>query len=86
MITGVDKKPGTEADLEALPDDGYVHELVKGELVMSPKNNCQHGDICTQLIIALRTHAKAHKLGAIRDSIIGFWMRNRNCPPGRSVR
>jgi hypothetical protein len=24
MITGVDKKPWTEADLEALPDDGYV--------------------------------------------------------------
>ena len=79
MITGVDKKPWTEADLEALPDDGYVHELVKGELVMSPKNNYQHGDICAQLIIALGMHAKAHKLGAVWDSSTGFWMRNQNC-------
>jgi hypothetical protein len=32
------EQPGkvwTEADLEALPDDGYSYELVNGELVMS---------------------------------------------------
>ena len=46
---------------------------------MSPKNNYQHGDICSQLLIALGTHAKAHKLGAVWDSSTGFWMRNRNC-------
>ena len=46
---------------------------------MSPKNNYQHGDICSQLLSALCTHAKAHKLGAVWDSSTGFWMRNRNC-------
>jgi hypothetical protein len=25
MMTGGDKKQWTEADLEALPDDGYIH-------------------------------------------------------------
>ncbi len=47
------RKVWTEADLEALPDNGYNHELVKGELVMSPKDNYQHGDICAQLLTAL---------------------------------
>jgi Uma2 family endonuclease len=73
------KRPWTEADLEALPENGYIHELVNGELVMSPKNNYQHGDICAQLLIALGSHARTHKLGAVWDSSTGFWMRNRNC-------
>jgi Uma2 family endonuclease len=75
----VAKKVWTEAEIEGLPADGYTHEVVNGELVMSPKNNYQHGDICTQLLIALGTHAKDHKLGAVWDSSTGFWMRNRNC-------
>jgi Uma2 family endonuclease len=81
MSTAVEqaRRVWTESDLQALPDDGYVHELVNGALVMSPKNNYQHGDICSQLRIALGTHAKAHKLGAVWDSSTGFWMRNRNC-------
>jgi len=73
------KRVWTEADLEALPEDGYNHELVDGELVMSPKNNPEHGDICTHLLTALFLHAKTHKLGAVWDSSTGFWMRNRNC-------
>ncbi len=73
------RKAWTEADLEALPDNGYNHELVNGELVMSPKSNCQHSDICAQLLAALSTHARAHQLGTVWDSSTGFWMRNRNC-------
>jgi Uma2 family endonuclease len=73
------RKVWTEADLEALPDDGYIHELVDGELVISPKNNYTHGDICPELLTALRTFARDKKLGAVWDSSIGFWMRNRNC-------
>jgi len=40
------KKVWTEAELGALPEDGYLHEVVHGELVMSPKNSFYHGDIC----------------------------------------
>src|SRR6266550_2758227 len=32
------KKSWTEAELQALPEDGFTHEVVNGELVMSPKN------------------------------------------------
>jgi Uma2 family endonuclease len=69
----------TEAELEALPENGYLHEVVNGELVMSPKNNWQHGEICARLLTALKAFADQHRLGAVWDSSTGFWMRSRNC-------
>lgn len=83
----------TEADLQALPEDGFIHEVVDGELVMSPKNNWFHGRICTRLLFALETFNRAHRLGVVLDSSTGFWMFNRNCrapdvslvPKGRLV-
>ena len=72
-------KVWTEAELEALPDDGCVHEIVSGELVMSPKNNFQHEYICERLNFALESFNRIHRLGAVFGSTIGFWMQNRNC-------
>jgi Uma2 family endonuclease len=72
-------KVWTEAELEALPEDGFVHEIVNGEITMSPKNNWFHGRICTRLLIAIGNFATAHRLGAVLDSSTGFWMFNRNC-------
>lgn len=69
----------TEEDLQALPEDGYIHELVNGELVMSPKNNWLHGEICSRLLVAMRSFADQKRLGAVWDSSTGFWMKNRNC-------
>jgi hypothetical protein len=39
------KKIWTEAEIEALPDNGFIHEIVDGELVMSPKNNFEHEEV-----------------------------------------
>jgi len=72
-------KVWTEAELQALPDDGFIYEVVNGELVMSPKNNWFHGRICTRLLIAIGNFVSAHRLGAVLDSSTGFWMFNRNC-------
>src|SRR5947209_218022 len=69
----------TEAEIESLPEDGFIHEVVDGELVMSPKNNWFHGRICTRLLIAIGNFATAHQLGPVLDSSTGFWMYNRNC-------
>jgi Uma2 family endonuclease len=69
----------TEEELQALPDDGYNHEVVGGVLVMSPKNNFEHGDICARLLVALSIFVRAKKLGVVLDSSTGFWMQNRNC-------
>jgi Uma2 family endonuclease len=62
-----------------MPDDGYVHEVVNGELVMSPKNNFQHELICERLNFALESFNRLHRLGAVFGSSMGFWMENRNC-------
>jgi len=68
----------TEAELQALPEDGYSHELVEGEIVMSPRNDSFHGDICTRLIAALLAFVERGRLGAIWDSSTGFRMSNAN--------
>jgi len=81
MISVADaaKTVWTEAELQALPGDGYIHEVVDGELVMSPKNDSFHGQICSRLLAAIVNFNRAHQLGAVWDSSTGFWMRNRNC-------
>jgi Uma2 family endonuclease len=73
------RKVWTETELAALPDDGYTHELVNGELVMSPKNNWLHGKICMRLSTAMKSFADLHRLGAVWNSSTGFWMENLNC-------
>ena len=72
------KKVWTEAEIQALPDDGYIHEIVNGELVMSPKNNFQHENICRRLIVELSSFNRTHKLGLVLGSSAGFWMQNQN--------
>lgn len=62
-----------------MPEKGFTHEVVGGELIMSPKNNWFHARICTRLIIGLGNFAREHRLGAVLDSRTGFWMFNRNC-------
>jgi Uma2 family endonuclease len=80
MSTGlVSSKTWTEAELQALPENGCLHEVVNGELVMSPKNDFYHGDICSRLLAALVNFNQARKLGVVLDSSTGFWMKNRNC-------
>lgn len=81
MSTTVETTPKawTEAELQSLPEDGFIHEVVNGELVMSPKNNWYHGRICVRLSFALEAFNREHRLGAVLDSSTGFWMFNRNC-------
>src|SRR5438093_5683510 len=73
------KKVWTEAELQALPDDGYSREVVNGELVMSPKNNFQHESIFSRLFFSLEAFNRQHRLGGVFGSNLGCWMHNRNC-------
>lgn len=73
------KQDWTEEALQALPDDGHRHEVVNGELVMSPKNSFQDERVCTRLFLALGTFNQAHRLGVVQGSSAGYWMFNRNC-------
>src|SRR6266567_8248578 len=78
-VSDFPKKAWTEEDLQSLPEDGFIHEVVEGELVMSPKNNFQHETICARLFAALHNFNLKHKLGVVRGSSAGYWMLNRNC-------
>jgi len=71
-------KVWTEAEIQALPNDGYIHEVVNGELVTSPKNNFEHEHIGTRLLTALGVFNQSHRLGAVLGSNFGCWMHNRN--------
>ena len=73
------RKVWTEAEIQALPDDGYIHEVVNSELVMSPKNNFEHERIGMRLSTALEVFNQSHRLGAVLGSSFGCWMHNRNC-------
>jgi Uma2 family endonuclease len=72
------RKVWTEAELQALPEDGFIHELIDGEIVMSPKNDFFHSDICSELVLALRSFVKANHLGTVLESNAGFRMSNTN--------
>jgi Uma2 family endonuclease len=72
-------KVWTEAELQALPEEGFTHEVVNGELIMSPKNNFEHGNVASRLFLALGNHVQERRLGVVLDSSTGFWMQNRNC-------
>jgi Uma2 family endonuclease len=72
------RKVWTEAEWQALPEDGCIHELVDGEHVVSPKDVPSHGDVCTRLSAALLAFAETRRLGAVWDSNTGFRMNNSN--------
>ena len=61
----------TDEELEAIPNNGHKHELLDGELIMSPVHE-NHGGICIQLAILVGSHVKRHALGRVYDSSTGF--------------
>jgi Uma2 family endonuclease len=79
MVGEKTKKVWTEVELQSMPEDGFNHDVVNGELVVSPKNNLQHERICQRLNFALESFNRSHRLGAVFSSNMGYWMINRNC-------
>jgi Uma2 family endonuclease len=49
--------PFSRAELDALPDDGYRHELLDGVLLMTPAPNTRHQDIVLALAVLLKRAA-----------------------------
>lgn len=62
----------TAEELLRMPEDGFGHELVRGELrKMSPAGN-KHGRIAALLTGSLVQHVLARKLGAVYTAEAGF--------------
>ena len=51
------EKVWREEEIEALPENGLIHEVVAGELRMSPKNNFEHEKVCAELFESLYVKA-----------------------------
>ncbi len=51
MVTQQETRPMTVAEFMALPDDGNLHELVRGELRVMPPPKGVHGLIEARLVL-----------------------------------
>ena len=77
METTVAKKIWTEKELMSLPENGYKHELINGELVTGP-TGIEHEDIGARLLTALERFVLEHKLGIMCGSSAGYRMKSGN--------
>lgn len=65
MTTRVTNRQVTAAELLRLPDDGFRHELVRGELRKMTPAGFAHGAIVANMTGPLMLHVKAHALGVV---------------------
>ena len=67
----------TEAELMALPRDGFKRELVDGEIRVSPAGTL-HAHVIVQVSRRVANHVYDHGLGYVLDSSTGVWMPSGN--------
>lgn len=59
------------ADWLRLPDDGYLYELIEGELFVSPSPSIDHQNAVSALLTEMRTYARGQNLGLVLTAPIG---------------
>jgi Uma2 family endonuclease len=62
----------TADDLLRMPDDGWRHELVQGELRRMPPPGYQHGRTASRIGVSLSVHVDGHDLGVVLAAETGF--------------
>jgi Uma2 family endonuclease len=63
----------TADELLAKPDDGFVYELIKGELIkVSPPPGHEHGLVAMNIAGPLYEYAKKHQLGNVYAAETGY--------------
>lgn len=81
------KGTATVEDLLNMPEDGMKHELVDGEIVVSP-TGWKHSKITIKIIHILATFLEEHPIGELGSPDLGVWLSNGNlrCPDVTFVR
>lgn len=67
----------TDAELMALPEDGFKRELVDGEIRVSPAG-APHGRVINLLVYEVVGHVRPRRLGEVLDSSTGVRMPSGN--------
>lgn len=62
----------TAEELLRLPDDGQLHELIKGELLTMSPPGAEHGVVTMNLAFLLAQHVRPRKLGLLFAGDTGF--------------
>jgi Uma2 family endonuclease len=57
-----------------LPDDGYRHELVKGELAIAPLAKKQHGRLESRILRLLFDYVAVSRLGEVTTGNTGYFI------------
>ena len=55
-----------------LPDDGQIHELVRGELISEPLPGARHGRVCSNVVFVLQSWARRTGAGIVYTCDTGF--------------
>jgi Uma2 family endonuclease len=61
----VELKPWAVQDYYSLPEEGVKHQLIQGEIVLSPGPNRKHQKILVNLLFILSQHIRLNQLGEI---------------------
>ncbi len=62
----------TAEELFRLPDDGWRHALVRGELQRMTPAGFRHGAVIMNVAAPLSNHVKTHRLGVVCGAETGF--------------
>ncbi len=67
----------TAEELFRLPDDGWRHALVRGELQKMTPAGFRHGAVIMNVAVPLGQHVKARRLGVVCGAETGFVLARR---------
>jgi Uma2 family endonuclease len=71
------KGTATVEDLLKMPEDGQKHELVDGEIVVSP-TGVRHSQIAIKIAHIIATFLDGHPIGVLFSPDLGIWLSNGN--------
>jgi Uma2 family endonuclease len=69
----------TVADLEAIPEDMVIRNLIDGELFVTPTPTTRHQRVVISIIVALHDHVAAHG-GEVLTAPCGVYLSDQNVP------